>query len=838
MQLYFGKSVFHNKVQRKDHTFEELIERFSKPRDAGVTAKKYLNLSPAQLQAVKDGCYVCPCSFVVPKRADMNSDKIQLVILDIDDHDQARQLDEFTLDMRLSKYNYLAYSTISSTPDKPKMRVMVESDGRVETELYAAAVTTIADKLGFEEVNKESLVVSQPMFLPKLLKGNEYVFISSNDGRAFTEKDINPEAAQKYREKKSDMGGGDHSRKTSGDSFRYLELPISMSTEDVSSALAGLDPDTDYHTWVKIASGLSHQFQGSDEGLDLFDSFSSRGEKYPGYEAIKDKWKYCYPNPAKKPVTIRTILHMAREKGWKPKEETDKIAELIEKINDPDITAQQLRTEIPKEISTTELDALMRETLIHLVMIRLKELKQPISLTAIRKACAIAVDVSKVQKTEEGIWKNTEVKKHKWSRGMVYVVGSNEFFNTKSHLSTSIHQTDLMYSKYLFTAEEQALGKSRPEMRPQDYLMNTLQVSIVDSYVYIPGGEAIMNLNEKKLANIYRDTTPDFDPTNSARVGALFKRHVHTMFPNDQDAQILMDFLAYTVQQPAKRVIWAIILQGGYGIGKTYLARAMKGVLGNDNVGTPDNTTINKDWTDWAKGKKMIVIEEVKTSGKDRWITEGRLKPFISNDVVTINERFKSAYEIPNVTNYLLLSNYKDALAIADNDRRYCVLMSILQTAAQVEAIGGQQYFDRLFEGTIPYPGALRHYLHNWKISKEFNPQGRAPDTVHKSVAVELSKNDLRLAVDAIIHGDSPGCGLEVLSSTMLAVMLREENLGLKFSNRSISHMLHSMGYKPIEKRTKVNKILHTLWVHEDASTEVAEDPEIYFRNNFKEEGS
>ena len=55
------------------------------------------------------------------------------------------------------------------------------------------------------------------------------------------------------------------------------------------------------------------------------------------------------------------------------------------------------------------------------------------------------------------------------------------------------------------------------------------------------------------------------------------------------------------------------------------------------------------------------------------------LKPFITNSMIQIEEKGRDHRTVPNFTNYLLLTNYKDALPITNDDRRFCVMYGRIQ---------------------------------------------------------------------------------------------------------------------------------------------------------------
>ncbi|MDM4766166.1 PriCT-2 domain-containing protein [Pelomonas sp. SE-A7] len=78
--------------------------------------------------------------------------------------------------------------------------------------------------------------------------------------------------------------------------------------------LAYIDPNCGYAVWVSVGMALHHESDGSDAGLDAFDSWSAGGKDYPGRREIEVKWR-SFKSYAGKPYTIGTLIHLAREAG-------------------------------------------------------------------------------------------------------------------------------------------------------------------------------------------------------------------------------------------------------------------------------------------------------------------------------------------------------------------------------------------------------------------------------------------------------------------------------------------------------------------------------------------
>src|SRR6185369_13812264 len=200
--------------------------------------------------------------------------------------------------------------------------------------------------------------------------------------------------------------------------------------------------------------------------------------------------------------------------------------------------------------------------------------------------------------------------------------------------------------------------------------------------------EMLFVYDKRKYVNTYAPTYPELDLEHEQQAGEIFQNHLKNLIAEESHRRTLIDFMAYIVQFPGHKIRWAVLIQGAEGAGKTYLAEVMRAVLGKRHVKLADGTTISSGWNEWTFGYQLVVIEEVRVVGTNRYDIMNRLKPWITNDGITINEKFESSRDVSNITNYILFSNHQDALALTANDRRYFILKSPLQTKQQVQSLG------------------------------------------------------------------------------------------------------------------------------------------------------
>jgi hypothetical protein len=238
----------------------------------------------------------------------------------------------------------------------------------------------------------------------------------------------------------------------------------------------------------------------------------------------------------------------------------------------------------------------------------------------------------------------------------------------------------------------------------------------------------------------------------------------------------------------------------------------MAAVLGRRNIRKLAATNVLEgQHNDWAYGAQLVVMEEVRVVGHNRYGVMDKLKPCISDDDISLRAMYEAAQTVPNTTNYLMFTNHHDSLAVHDDDRRYFVLASPLQSAADIERIGGTAYFDKLFAMVRDNPGGLRAWFEKWEISADFKPDGRAPVTKYLSELVDSAASPLAAAVKiAIADEPHPLVRRNLLSISCLRGVLDTGHLP-EFSDQALAAVLRETGWSKYE-RVMLEGAKHQLW--------------------------
>lgn len=371
-----------------------------------------------------------------------------------------------------------------------------------------------------------------------------------------------------------------------------------------------------------------------------------------------------------------------------------------------------------------------------------------------------------------------------WLAPWVYVTGSDTFFNTATKATVTPRGFDVLHSTDMPMSQD---GVHRE--RASDFAVNVWSIAAVDEVLYAPGQDPVFEMLGRRWANQFDPRSmPEAsgDPAASAAV-QLTLRHLERLFPDARERELLISWLACQVQRTGAKVRWAPYVFGAPGAGKTFLAELLGLVLGPQNVNVLSGSALLSPFNGWATGSVVTVIEEVYQAGH-LFETEEKLKAPIANNTINVHRKGVDSYPAPNFTNYLLLSNHPDGMPVRQGDRRFFFLHAAV-TAQQAQSLAEEGYFDSLFDACRASPGELRAWLLGYAFHPEFDPEGRAPDTVVKQQIIEMSKSDTELDLEELLRERN------AVTTSYITQRLQERGLE-RVGSRVLARALNGVGFE------------------------------------------
>jgi len=777
--IFTGTSL--GEVSATFKTFAELVAALATPTRLALTREAYHALPKREQGAAKKTRFVVPAAFhssPSPRRGE-NAAHASLIALDVDD---ARQADDLIARKweGLAGFSYVVWHTASSTPTSPRLRILVSAD-RIPLARYSAAVAHIANLLGLDSVNSESQVPVQPMYWPTIFKGEEpEELIAATDGLPLMPSDIGEAEIPAAQVSEAAPTG-----------FEHLRQPVEgVTLEDARDALSHLDPDCTMQEWIETAMGLKHQF--GEEGYALWDEWSAKGSKYEDADETAYRWSTLKENPNRTPLTLRSVLRRATEAGWSSVALAERASKEVQAWFESNPSTEELIDKGSALIAKAgaALGTLEKKLLITKLRTEMGKRGFPVSVADLKR------EVARHEHEADP--------KPQWTEGINFITSENVFYQ----LATGRKFTPEVFNT-LYSAPD--TGEDR--MRASEFAVKAMNVPSVEALRYEPKRKRHFTEERIPYVNTYRPANLKANDDRADEAGEVWTAHLNHLIAEPEYRDILQSFFAYQVQQPGEKVNWAPLIQSAQGAGKSFLAAAMSVVLGRRNVTKVSAQLVMEDkYTAWAYGHQLVVMEEVRIVGSNRHAVMDKIKPFITDELISVRRMREDSAMVPNNANYLMFTNYHDALAITDADRRYFVVQSPLQTVEAVSSLGGEAYFEHLFAILSDNASGLLSYLRNYKLSPLFKPKGRAVITPYlREFAMNAASPLQSVVMQTIQDEPHPLVRRDLLSLACLRGAMDATNLP-NFSDQALAGCLRELGWAKAT-RGRVDGQLHQLWV-------------------------
>lgn len=547
--------------------------------------------------------------------------------------------------------------------------------------------------------------------------------------------------------------------------------------------------DADYDDYMEVGFALHHQFQQSDEGLQLWHEWAERSSKYDPTD-LNRRWDSFGDGPGT--VTFASLLRKAKMIREEAADRAfEKALNRVNSTNDKRV----LTGELVKELARAAQNDVQLDSAINKVQERLGELDNTAKprKESVRKMFAAALPKQAPK----------DVDVPRWCENWVYVQQENNFYHTITGRRVSAAAFDRTYNRELISKANRERGESF-NGKASDAALNLYCIPTVYDYLYFPGADDFFALDGNPVVNTWnRNKIPGAHPPKSAadrKAVRMFEKHLELLIEDETERRLLLDYLAYNVQYPAERVHWTPVLQGVEGGGKSFFQTLMSVVIGESNVGLATAGDLHEQYTAWAEGSKMVFFEEVKINGLAQYEIVNKLKPYITNATVTIRRMQRNTYKIPNMTNYFMFTNYLDAIPLEINDRRYFIVRTTFLTRSHIDDFVAKhpKYFDELFEMLGAHAPVLRWYLETHELSDAFRPKSQAPRTTAWQLmydevnGTETSSGDEGDELSELLNADDPLLTDEVLSAARLRD--RSPSFG-SLAPRAFSHALSKAGF-------------------------------------------
>ena len=270
------------------------------------------------------------------------------------------------------------------------------------------------------------------------------------------------------------------------------------------------------------------------------------------------------------------------------------------------------------------------------------------------------------------------------------------------------------------------------------------------------------------------------------------------MIPDDRDRSILLAYMAALLQNLGVKFQWCPVIQGVQGNGKTFLLRVMCMAIGKRYYHLPKAKNMDGDFNAWLSETLFIGVEEIRMAGKPDM--EDALKDMITGTEIEIHAKNVNQVTGDNRANFMMCSNYKDAVIKSATDRRYCTFFTAQQSVSDLTRDGMDgEYWPEMWDWLRNENGSafINHYLQNYEIPDELNPatkMHRAPETTSTREAMLLSVPLAQQILNEMIEEGAAGTRGGWLSMTYVNLAF-ERVRGV--DRKQIREAIEALDYEP-----------------------------------------
>lgn len=405
-----------------------------------------------------------------------------------------------------------------------------------------------------------------------------------------------------------------------------------------------------------------------------------------------------------------------------------------------------------------------------------------------------------------------------WLDGYCVLTGEDRFLNLSTGERMTVQGFNAKFDAVcaeMYPSEKTGL----PAIRPAEAATALFDIPKPYKEQYWPGRGRLYDLEGVEYANTYRDTGAQPDG-NTERLGVkLFLVHLENLFPDERDRALVLDWFTHLIQNPDRKLMYALLMKGVRGDGKTFFSEAMKACLGLSNCSEVASNMLGKSFNSWAAGVVFVAVEEVKQHGASSFDVLNDLKTLISNRFVPIEKKGVDVMTVPNFANLFMTTNYDDALPLDDEENRYLVVRTRFNTTDERQAWEdawlekhGYPFFETMYREVQERPWQFREFLDLRQPSRYYNPSARAPRTRHLERMVEDAKpGERQLLEDCLGRDDRPLLTKRIFCWWDFEEVLDVEMPGHRMRGRAVSSMMHAMGFMRAG-RERVGGKLRWIW--------------------------
>lgn len=182
----------------------------------------------------------------------------------------------------------------------------------------------------------------------------------------------------------------------------------------------------------------------------------------------------------------------------------------------------------------------------------------------------------------------------------------------------------------------------------------------------------------------------------------------------------LKGWLASMIQRPWEKARVAVALRGSKGIGKSFFAKTIGWLLGEQFLSVSDDRYLNSNFNAHLENRLLLSMEETSWPGDPK--SESILKDMITREHHVIERKYHEAYVVESYLRVIILGNAEWQVPASWDERRFAVF-EVSNTRRNDES-----FFGRIEKGMLQF-GGLRFLLRDLLDFSTSGVKTQAPAT-------------------------------------------------------------------------------------------------------------
>lgn len=200
---------------------------------------------------------------------------------------------------------------------------------------------------------------------------------------------------------------------------------------------------------------------------------------------------------------------------------------------------------------------------------------------------------------------------------------------------------------------------------------------LLSGITYAPGEDTLCAHDGRVYGNRWRDARP----APSAGNVTPWLDHCRHMVPEPSELEHIWNVLAFKLQNPNRKINHALLHASLPGAGKDTMYAPFFYAIGGAhrrNIELVSSEMLSSQFQHYLEAEIILINELRQTEGADRRALENKLKPIIAAppEYLSCNRKGLAPISVVNRSLVMAFSNFRDAIALPSNDRRWHVVWS------------------------------------------------------------------------------------------------------------------------------------------------------------------